>query len=312
MKSAFYAVLSCAMAVSPAFSTTLYVDTANNLYTIDTTTGSATQVTLTESSSPFSFAGARGMAFGANGDLYVADYAGNEVYQIDGSGNVTPFAAVNAPYGVATNGSAFLISSFNSAGTISVLDSGGGSLGSFSLTGVNSSYNNLTNVVYGPNGDLYLSSQGAAAVLQYDGTSWTTFATLTLSGAVPTPRGIVFDGDTLFVADSYTNTSGGAGSGIYEFSLSGTDTPDGLTAGSESEFLSTYNDGTKGLILDPSTDDLYAAESVNNEVIQSPDPASFPVILTSPEDFALTATPEPGTMLLTLAGIALALFRRPR
>jgi hypothetical protein len=299
------AIFASVLAVVPAFATTLYVDTNNNLYTIDTTTGNTTQVALTETSSPFSFNEARGMAFGANGDLYVADYGAGEVYQVDGSGNVTPFAAIAQAYGVLANGSSLEISTFNAAGQVLTLNSGGATIGTLTTGSTN-----LADLTYGPNGDLYVSSQGAGAVLQYDGTSWTSFASLAGNSNLPTPRGLVFDGDTLYVADSSTNTQAGSGSGIYAFTISGTDTADGLTASSETEFYNTYNDGTKGLILDPSTSDLYLAESVANEVVQIPDPPAFPVSLTAPEDFTLaSATPEPGTMMLMMGGFAIAGFR---
>jgi hypothetical protein len=244
------------------------------------------------------------MAFGANGDLYVADYGAGEVYQIDSSGNVTPFAAIGQAYGVLANGSNLEISTYNSAGQVITLNSSGGTVGTLTTGSTN-----LADLTYGPNGDLYVSSQGAGAVLQYDGTSWTSFASLSGNSNLPTPRGLVFDGNTLFVADSSTNTQGGSGSGVYAFTITGTDTADGLTASSETEFYGTYNDGTKGLILDPSTDDLYLAESVGSEVVQIPDPPSFPVVLTSPEDFALVSAPEPGTMMLMIGGFAIAGFR---
>lgn len=223
------------------------------------------------------------MAFGANGDLYVADYGAGEVYQADGSGNVTPFAAIAQAYGVLANGSNLEISTFNSAGQVLTQNSSGATIG---------------------------TPQGAGAVLQYDGTSWTSFASLAGNSNLPMPRGLVFDGDTLYVADSSTNTSGGSGSGVYSFTISGTDTADGLTASSETEFYNTYDDGTKGLIPDPSTGDLYLAESVANEVAQIPDPPAFPVSLTAPEDFTLAgATPEPGTTMLMIGGFAIAGFR---
>jgi sugar lactone lactonase YvrE len=197
---------------------------------------------------------------------YVADYGAGEVYQVDGSGNVMPFAAIAQAYGVLANGSNLEVSTFNSAGQVLTLNSTGATVGTLTTGSTN-----LANLTYGPDGDLYVSSQGAGAVLQYDGTSWTSFASLAGNSNLPTPRGLVFDGDTLYVADSSTNTSGGSGSGVYAFTISGTDTADGLSASSETEFYSTYNDGTKGLILDPSTGDLYLAETVANEVVQVPD-----------------------------------------
>lgn len=297
--------LALAAMAMPAFSATIYYDTNTTLYSLDPTTGVSTQIAT-------GFSGARGITQGADGLLYVADFTANQVYQIDGSGNKTAFGpTISQAYGLLTQGSNILVSSFNSTGNIATVDS----TGSVSST-LNTGYLNVADMTIGPDGNLYFGAAGAAGVVKFDGTNYSLYANMSGDGgSQPTPRGLFFDADgNLLVADSAALN--GNGPGIYEFA-----------AGDQAK-TTIFDDGNggsigagniKGLILDPDDGLFYFADNTHNAIYSlaangtglTNVTGTGQNAITGPQEMyvsTIAATPEPGTIGLMFGGLSALLF----
>jgi sugar lactone lactonase YvrE len=281
VKNQYFTLLAAAALCSvPAFAGTIYFDTATTLYTLDQTSGTVTQLAT-------GFTGARGIAVGSDGNLYVADYGAGELDQVVGS-TINPYATISGAYGVVADGNNLLVSTFTSTGDIVTVTAAD------TFTTMVTPYGNLTDLTFGPNGDLYFGAQSASSVIQWDGTNYSTYVSLAGDGGtVPTPRGLSFDGSgNLYVADSASLN--GFGSGVYKF--------DGMVLSKL-----TPAGAVKGLGLDSDSNTLYFADNINGGIYSEAITGGAPTVVASisgPQELFVDPTPEPGTMALFGLGLA--------
>jgi sugar lactone lactonase YvrE len=124
----------------------------------------------------------QGLTFGADGNLYVVSLGTSSVMRYQGPSGVSPGSPLPA---TGQSGATFV-------------STGSGGLDS------------PTDLVFGPDGNLYVSSRiTAPAVLKFDGTTGNLLSTYVVpgSGGLAQPRGLAFDQDgRLYVADILTHT----------------------------------------------------------------------------------------------------------
>jgi DNA-binding beta-propeller fold protein YncE len=309
LKAALIAAITVTI---PAFAgPSLLVTTGTTLFTVDAT-GAATALGSTSQ-----YTSARGVAVGPDGNYYVADLGTGTVNQVNpNTGVATAFASVSGAYGLAWFGNQLYVSSFNGSGTLTTLDSTGTSVGSFS-TG----FSNLTDLAFDSNGSLFVSSGGAHGVLKVDLTGQTAslFANTQANGGasdgngnpISTPRGIAFEGGNLFVDDS-ANCSGACTSGGQEIAEY-----DGTTGAYIATLVSGLS-SPKGMLFDSDTNAFFVAASSGSGIdeVDLQGNVTLYSALAGTQDLALltSATPEPSTWMMMLAGIGgIGLgFRRKR
>ena len=216
MKTFLQFSLGLLSAIAPAFAgPALLVTTNTALYNVDSTGVATVFSTYDGSNNPFSFAQARGLALGPDGNYYVADLGNGSdggIYRVNSStGVVSSFAELNRAYGLAWSGGTLYASTFASAGTVTSFDLSGNS-----ILSVGTGYSNLSAILVGSDDDLFVSSGGAHGVLHITnlsgaGPGVSIFADTQPHGAyangpISTPRGITFVGQTLYIADSASCT----------------------------------------------------------------------------------------------------------
>jgi DNA-binding beta-propeller fold protein YncE len=294
--------LMCAAA--PAFAGPFLLATTNDtLWKVDDTGVASAFAT--------GFTSARGVTVGPDGNYYVADLAGSIVKVDSGTGNTSAFATLGKAYGVAWQGDTLYATAFDSTNTISKFDTTGAAAGSIS-TGQTGS--NLTDLLFGNNGDLYVSSQGAKGVLHIDSENNVTLfadtsgqAAFDINGNnVSTPRGIALVGDSLYVSDSASCSCSAGGNNITIF-----DATTGLFTGT----LVAPAGNPQGLAFDTTTNDFYFASNTGGGILISDlagTTTSYASIAGTHDLVILSGAPEPGTALLMFGALSAAVlkFRR--
>ena len=146
----------------------------------------------------------------ADGYLYISDFAGTKIIQLDVNTNVvSTFIPADGHF---TSVSALLIAP---DGNLLVADSASSSIikysiltGAYISTFVSPGSGGLTapmGMIYGPDNNLYISSSGNNSVLKYDGFTG-AFISIHVpsgSGGLDFPRGLIFDTNDILLVCSY-------------------------------------------------------------------------------------------------------------
>ncbi len=267
----------------------------------------------------------RGIAIGANNEVYVDDISKNAIQVFNGTTgalvNSIALGPFTQPYGMAfspTNGNLF-VSSFNGTnGTNSVNEyTPAGVQVPFTLTGLPGSpgLQQLAGLTFDSAGNLYVVSGGANAVLEFNSAGAFQKA-FTAPGMLVAPSGLAINnaGGELFVGDGAVGSNS-----IATFST---------TTGTFLGLLSNANlDAPGGLLFDPKTNRLYVASDQTNTVLalnsftgaldttfNSPNGVAGTGANSQPIYLALAPTPvpEPSAIALLAFGIvgAFAAVRR--
>jgi len=151
----------------------------NSITVFNFATGTVTNIFPTGINQP------TGLAFGADGNLYVANFSGNSIEKFTVSGGVlntngTTFASsgLNAPYCLAFDKNCDLYVSNNGNNTIEKLDSAGNDLGVFANSGLNAP----VGLAFDRGGNLYVANNGNNTIEKFAfsggalSTNGTTFA----------------------------------------------------------------------------------------------------------------------------------------
>ncbi|WP_419195275.1 cadherin domain-containing protein, partial [Novipirellula herctigrandis] len=193
--------------------------------------------------------GAEGLAFGSDGNLYVADYDGDRVMRFDGTTGAyiddfvtASSGGLNTPYAITFGPDGNLyVNSYTENNVLRY----NGSTGAFIDTFVVADSGGLSSpeqMRFGPDGNLYISSYDTDEVLRYDGTTGAfmdAFVSAGLGG-LDKPTGFAFGPDgNLYVADyqdaAILRFDGSSGAFIDEYVVAGTG---GLTTPTYISFLS--------------------------------------------------------------------------
>ena len=147
--------------------------------------------------------GPTSLAFGSDGNLYVASYNTSSVLEYSGTNGsfIQAFVPGGAggllnPVGmVFHNGDLFVASQGNSQ-ILEYNAATGASLGAFVASG----FGGLalpSGLTFGPDGNLYVASQGSGSILRYDGASGAFLGTFVSagSGGLSAPADLLFDSD---------------------------------------------------------------------------------------------------------------------
>ncbi|MBZ0171112.1 MAG: DUF11 domain-containing protein [Phycisphaerales bacterium] len=194
------------------------------------------------------------MAFGADGNLYVAGFANDAVLRYDGSTGAFLGVFVTAGSGGLDEPTAL---AFGPAGDLYIASSSndevlrydgvtGALVGTFVTSG-SGGLDSPSGITFGPDGDLYVSSSDTGQALRYDGTSGAFLGIFVAAGAggLGDPADLTFGADGhLYVADIVGDTvlrfDGGTGAFIDAFvsaNSGGLDTPGGLRFGPEGDLF---------------------------------------------------------------------------
>jgi sugar lactone lactonase YvrE len=226
------------------------------------------------------------IASGARADtFFVSNYGDGSMSQISPEGVVTTFATVDKePYGLIFNRAGNLVvAQAQLTNKLSLITPSG----TVTLMSALPRAFDATALAYGPEGILYIASQGGAGIRKWSGGGLTTFAP-----AFALPLGMAFNQDgILFVVDANNGRiSKVARNGVVSLFVSGISNPWGLAFDANGNLYSSNggnvqkikSDGTKstfasgfswasGLAFD-STGDLYVVDQFANAVKRvSPD-----------------------------------------
>lgn len=188
-----------------------------------------------------SLSSAQGLAFGPDGNLYVASAQTGEILRFDGTTGtyLGVFAQAQEPAGITfgPDGNLYVVSD-GVNGVVRFDGKSGASMGTFAST---SSMSEPFMAVFGPDGNLYVSSLGSAQVLRFEGNSGAYQSVFASSSSLLGPTGLLFTPDgRLLVSDLYSqqilsfDASTGALKGVFASGgpLTG---PSGLALGPNEE-----------------------------------------------------------------------------
>lgn len=283
-------------ALSVASAGTIYISDGTGIYTY---TPQGTNKTYFSSGGTLN-----ALAFNSSGTLYASDRDNNKISAYTPAGVQSTFATVSSPYGIAVDSSGNVYTGAGSGQTIMKYTPGGA--GSVFATGQNIGPGDLA---FDANGNLFAAENQTIYEFAPNGTR-TTFAT-----APGFLTGIAFDaaGD-LFAADWNTCcTPGGA-------------TIDKFTPGGVRSVFATMgaNQLPSAIAVDLGTGTVYAGEVQNGvssfgqqtvyaitaggsmSTFASGEYLPWGIAVSSPSG----AAPEPGTILLSCAGLLALGFRR--
>jgi hypothetical protein len=244
------------------------------------------------------------MAFTQDGSLLISGYGSGRVLRFDGSTGVfqSVFANIFAPTGLAVRGNEVFVSSFSSSGFVNRYNATtGGFLGAFVGAG-SGGLGSAHGVVFGPNGNLFVSDNSNDRVLQYDGVTGNFIGVAASGGGLDGPTGLVFGPDgRLFVASDLNSKiamfDGVSGSSLGDFVPSGSG---GLTDPHDLAFRSD------GLMYVVGGSSIRRYDGVTGNYFD--EFASSPLLIrASYFVFTPTPVPEPST-LLQMGATALLMF----
>jgi len=165
---------------------------------------------------PYGAVNAVGMAFGADGNLYVTSAGANQVLRYNGTTDAlidafvpsTGNGGLNFPDAVAfgQDGKLYVCS----GGTQQVLRYNGttGAFIDVFVTAGSGGLNGAVGMIFGPDGNLYIGSSATSQILRYDGTTGAFMGAFVAagSGGLNQPLGMAFGPDgNLYVCSSNTN-----------------------------------------------------------------------------------------------------------
>ena len=259
----------------------------------------------------------RGLAFGPNGNLFVANEGTDAVLQFNGTTGAfvstfvpTGGGGLAAPKGLAfsPDGSTLFVASDSAPCDILRYDA---STGAFlgGIPGVGGGLTTPWGLTFGSDGDLYVVSAGTASVLRYDGSTGAFIDTFVSggSGGLTAAQSLTFGPDgNLYVTDSiisgrvmrYDGTTGAFIDTFVAGGSGGLRRPDGLTFGPDGGLYVSSSDTSNVLRYNGATGaylDVFASGGG----------------LFGPSGLTFTPIPEPSTlMVLVLIGLRLAGRRR--
>jgi streptogramin lyase len=260
-------LLFLALACAPVARAQLLVSSLgkNQVIEYNAATGSFTRVFASGGSGGVSVPTC--LVFGTDGNLYVAGRDSDQVFRYDqtsgallGGGAFTSGTAAVAPHPIlfGADGNLYVGAHWAPRGAENVVRGYNGSSGAFISTLVTDGSGGLTDprgMVFGPDGNLYVSSASTNKILRYNGTTGAyidDFAT-GLNG----PHGLTFGpGGDLFVSDYYSNS-------VLRF--------DATTGASKGAFVPAATSGglsgPVGLLFGPDNN-LYVSSSGSNAILR--------------------------------------------
>ncbi len=190
-----------------------------------------------------SLSSAQGLAFGPDGNLYVASAQTGEILRFDGTTGtyLGVFAQAQEPAGITfgPDGNLYVVSDIEN-GVVRFDGRTGAAMGVFASANGNS-MNNPFMAVFGPDGNLYVSSLFSAQVLRFKGSTGAYQNVFATASPTAGPTGLLFTPDgRLLVSDSFNeqilsfDASTGASKGVFASGgpLTG---PSGLSLGPDNE-----------------------------------------------------------------------------
>ena len=171
-----------------------------------------------------SLSSAQGLAFGPDGNLYVASAQTGQILRFDGKTGtyLGLFAKVDEPAGITfgPDGNLYVVSDIVN-GVVRFNGKTGASMGTFASASGNK-MNNPFMAVFGPDGNLYVSSLFSAQVLRFEGRSGAYQSVFATASPTAGPTGLLFTPDgRLLVSDSFNgqilsfDASTGAAKGVF-------------------------------------------------------------------------------------------------
>jgi DNA-binding beta-propeller fold protein YncE len=171
-----------------------------------------------------------GIAVGADGDVYVADFNNNAIDKFSASGTFLGTfisSGLNGPTGLAFGpGGDLYVANFGSGGNsyVAQFDSGGNAV-NLSLVPSSTGLFDPEAIAFGPDGNLYIADSSNGAVDQVLLPSG-AFNTLIPAGCPSTPfanpQGVVFAASgNLYISDAGFGCGGSTDYGVYEYNTAG-------------------------------------------------------------------------------------------
>ena len=153
-----------------------------------------------------SLSSAQGLAFGPDGNLYVASAQTGQILRFDGTTGkyIGEFAQVDEPAGITfgPDGNLYVVSDIVN-GVVRFDGKTGMPMGTFASANGNS-MNSPFMALFGPDGNLYVSSLGSAEILRFDGTTGAYQKVFASASTLAGPTGMLFTPDgRLLVSDSF-------------------------------------------------------------------------------------------------------------
>lgn len=286
--------MGCAFTAAQAqTSFPIYVTNQSNdtVTAITSTGGTSTFASGTGLNRPF------GLVFDSSGNLYVANYDGDDIEKFSPTGtDLGVFAATGsdtAPYGLAIDGSGNIFAALVTGGAIDKITPSG------SVSTFASGLGVPTDVAFDSSGNVYETNNSSNTVNEY--TSSGSFIGVFISAGLDAPQGLAFDhSGNLYVSNSGNDTieeytSSGSSLGVF-FSSGSLKTPEGLAF------------DTAGNLYVANADNVFG----NNILEITPSGSGSIFAQTTTPAFITFSIPEPSCLLLFCAGAAGLAMRRRR
>ncbi len=206
-----------------------------------------------------------GLAFGADGNLYVANIGSNRVLRFNGTtgafiDELVPAASgIAEPVGIGFHAGALFVGERATPSVTRYDALSGAALGTFASGGLIKP----DAFVFGPDGDLYVSDRDNDEVVRFDGQTGAALGTFAAGNGLSQPETPLFGGDgKLYVVSRGSNAilryDGATGAFIDTFASAGLEEPFGMCRGADenlyvanvSSASVTRYDGATGALID--------------------------------------------------------------